>query len=152
MFENVNESSKYKDVHFLESHKRMQNCIFGKLFERCKIFFKAFFFFKSSAIIHQETSSLPVAVCLLPSSPSSHLRAYKLVARTTPRVGQHTQSDSCGLNFSTNGFLLFFSHVLLTGATQGHRSRLHLCSVYVLCLPAHYHTSKWLICNSTGSL
>lgn len=139
-------------------------CIFWKVTNGCrtvylesflrdvKSFSKPFFFFKSSAIIHQETSSLPVAVCLLPSSPSSHLRAYKLVARTTPRVGQHTQSDSCGLNFSTNGFLLFFSHVLLTGATQGHRSRLHLCSVYVLCLPAHYHTSKWLICNSTGSL
>lgn len=142
-------------MRFLESHKRMQNCIFGKLFERCRISFKAFFFFfKSSAVMQyiQETFSLPVAVCLLPSSPSSHLRAYKLVACTTPRVGQHTESDSCGLNFFTNGFLLFFSLVLLTGATQGHRSRLHLCSVYVLCLPAHYHNSKWLICNSTGSL
>lgn len=139
-------------------------CIFWKVTNGCRSvylesfsrdvesFSKPFFEVLCTNAIHQETFSLPVAVCLLPSSPSSHLRAYKLVARTTPRVGQHTESDSCGLNFSTNGFLLFSSHVLLTGATQGHRSRLHLCSVYVLCLPAHCHTSKRLICNSTGSL
>lgn len=154
MFENVNKSSKYNHAFFGKAQTDTELYIWKAFLEMLNLF-RTFRTLPIKVVcnnaIHRDFVSLRLYVCC----HQAHVPTICVLTNLghTPLQGLDSTQKviRVALIFQQVAFTVFLACFIKRSHSRS-QITLRLCSVYILWLPAHYHTSEWLVCNSTGSL